>query len=99
MNRKKLNNRGFAITTILFGFVILFLFLFLSLLGMLSLYKNNLEKLVGTNQLGARKTVSMPANKNFATINDLRYSDEPKSGLYCFNDGCRYVSNNELSAR
>ena len=42
----KLNNKGFAISTVLYGTLILFLMLFLSLLGILSQYKSNLEKLV-----------------------------------------------------
>lgn len=40
-----MNNKGFAITTILYGTLILFLFLLLSMLGMLNSYKDNLEKL------------------------------------------------------
>ena len=54
----KLNNTGFAITTILYGTLILFLMLFLSLLGILSQYKSNLEKLVENNN-GGRSIVTM----------------------------------------
>jgi len=41
----KLNNKGFAITIVLYGTFILFLLLIVSLLGILSTYKLRLEKL------------------------------------------------------
>jgi len=41
----KLNNRGFAITLVLYGTLVLFLLLLVSLLGILSTYKLRLEKL------------------------------------------------------
>lgn len=54
----KLNNKGFAITTILYGTLILFLLLFASLLGILSQYRKNLDKLIeGSN--GTRDIVTM----------------------------------------
>jgi len=42
----KLNNKGFAITIVLYGTFILFLLLILSLLGILSTYKLRLEKVM-----------------------------------------------------
>ena len=54
----KLNNKGFAITTILYGTLILFMLLFVSLLGILSQYKKNLERLIEANN-GARDIVTM----------------------------------------
>ena len=51
-----MNNKGFAISTILYGTLILFLFLLLSMLGILSTYKNNLEKLQEENN-GARDII------------------------------------------
>lgn len=48
-----MNNKGFAITTILYGLLILFCMLLISLLGILSTYKNNMEKLI-ENTNGAR---------------------------------------------
>ena len=54
----KLNNKGFAITTILYGTLILFILLFISLLGILSQYKKNLERLIESNN-GARDIVTM----------------------------------------
>ena len=52
-----MNNKGFAISTILYGLMILFLMLFLSLLGILAQQKNNMEKLVNTTN-GARDIVN-----------------------------------------
>ena len=40
-----MNNKGFAITTILYGTLILFLMLFLSMLGILSSYKDRINML------------------------------------------------------
>lgn len=48
-----MNNKGFAITTILYGMLILFLMLFLSMLGILSTYKDRLSMLIDGNN-GAR---------------------------------------------
>lgn len=52
-----MNNKGFAISTILYGLMILFLMLFLSLLGILSQQKSNMEKLI-ENTNGARDIVN-----------------------------------------
>lgn len=52
-----MNNKGFAITTILYGTLILFLMLLVSMLGMLTTYKNRLEKLIESNN-GARDIVN-----------------------------------------
>lgn len=41
-----LNNKGFAITTILYGIMILFIMLLLAMLGILNNYKNNLSKII-----------------------------------------------------
>ena len=54
----KLNNKGFAITTILYGTLIHFMLLFVSLLGILSQYRKNLEKLTESNN-GTRDIVTM----------------------------------------
>ena len=48
-----MNNKGFAITTILYGILILFLMLLLSMLGILSTYNDRLEMLIENNN-GAR---------------------------------------------
>ena len=85
-----MNNKGFAITTILFGTMILFLLLLVSLLGILSTYRNNLEKLIQDGK-GARNIITIPPT----TINNSYISEDSayfnKSGLYCFNDNtCKY---------
>ena len=54
-----MNNKGFAITTILYGTLILFLMLLLSMLGILSTYKDRLSLLIDSNN-GARCII----NKN-----------------------------------
>lgn len=59
-----MNNKGFAISTILYGLMILFIFLFLSLLGILSQQKNNMEKLI-ENTNGARDIVNANIEVNF----------------------------------
>lgn len=51
-----MNNKGFAITTILYGTLILFLMLLVSMLGILSTYKDRLGKLIDSNN-GARDIV------------------------------------------
>lgn len=71
----KLNNKGFAITTILYGTLILFMLLFVSLLGILSQYRKNLEKLTESTN-GARDIVTM-----FPT--QIECGDQaPKRGIY-----------------
>jgi len=52
----KLNNKGFAITTILYGVLILFLMLLVSSLGILSSYKDRLAMLL-ENTNGARDII------------------------------------------
>lgn len=78
----KLNNKGFAITTILYGALILFLMLFLSLLGILSQYRKNLEKLEEASN-GARSIVTM--SKNNAKETTLG-SEVDSFGFYKINE-------------
>ena len=52
-----MNNKGFAITTILYGTLILFLMLLLSMLGILSTYKDRLDILIESNN-GARSIIN-----------------------------------------
>lgn len=83
-----MNNKGFAITTILYGALILFILLFVSLMGILATYKGNLEKLV-ENTNGARdkatiKKENLPSTETFETVS--------KRGLYCDSaNNCKYV--------
>ena len=51
-----MNNKGFAITTILYGTMVLFLMLLLAMLGILSTYKDKLEILIEHNN-GARAII------------------------------------------
>ena len=89
----KLDNRGFAITTILFGTLILFMLLLVSLLGILSIYKNNLQKLVD-DENGARNNVVITSEK-YDSLANLKAATQEK-GLYCINDECKYYSSNDL---
>lgn len=50
----KLNNKGFAITTVLYGTLVLFLLLITSMLGMLSLNKDRMKKL----ESGAKEIIN-----------------------------------------
>lgn len=76
-----MNNKGFAITTILYGTLILFCLLLVSMLGILSTYKNNLDKLInatnGTRDIITIKKQDMPA-------------EITKKGLYCTGPECSY---------
>ena len=93
-----MNNRGFAITTIIFGTMVLFCLLLVSLLAILSTYKNNMEKLIDSAN-GARDIVTMRPNNDYANFEALKNSSNPKSGLYCFSDdsnNCYYISSDEL---
>ena len=52
-----MNNKGFAITTILYGMLILFLILIVAMLGMLTTYKDRLALLIEDTN-GARKIIN-----------------------------------------
>ena len=92
-----MNNRGFAITTILFGLLLLFILLIISLLGLLSIWHNNLEKIIDSNN-GSRNIVTILKNDTYANYGDLINSGINKSGLYCFKDTneCHYLGRNLL---
>lgn len=66
-----MNNRGFAITTILYGILILFLFLLVSMMGFLGINKENLNKLVDNNN-GTRDIVE---NKKYKVYLKNYYRD------------------------
>ena len=72
-----MNNKGFAITTILYGIMIIFCLLLVSLLGILSVYNGNLEKLVNDTN-GARDKITLPI------YNESIYYGR---GLYCTGSG------------
>ena len=67
-----MNNKGFAIMTTLYGLLILFCMLLVSLLGILYVLKNNLNLLVEQGN-GAREIVTLRATEPPVT----------KRGLYC----------------
>ena len=73
-----MNNKGFAITTILYGTLILFMLLLVSMLGILAIYKGNLEKLINSNSEEEIKAYINAGNGR---------------GLYCLSDNtCKYYS-------
>lgn len=83
----KLNNKGFAITTILFGTMLLFMLLLAALLSILSVYRKNMELLTdGVN--GIRDKIEMKAAPYSAT--------NKHRGLYCSGGTCRYYKSSEL---
>ncbi len=88
-----MNNKGFAITTILYGSLVLFCLLLVSLLGILSMFRSNLQLLI-ENGNGARKIATvLPQNVT-------SYSAVTKSGLYCVSSSdCKYISNSDLAPR
>lgn len=87
----KLNNKGFAITTILYGTLILFMLLFVSLLGIMSQYKKNLERLIEANN-GARDIVTMKPQD----ISSSNNTTTEHRGFYYIDDKCyKYLKKNE----
>ena len=80
-----MNNKGFAITTILYGTLILFSLLLVSMLGILSTYRENLEKLI-ENDNAARDIVTMKKQSVSA------FENATKRGLYCVGSECKYIS-------
>ena len=100
----KRDKNGFAITTILFGMLILFMLLLVSSLSIMSSNLKNRQKLVN-NELGSsgKNIAKMLPNREYANYNALKSAvnkDNKKavSWLYCFSDNneCRYISLNEL---
>ena len=85
-----MNNRGFAITTVLYGTLILFCLLIISMLGILSTWRNNLDKLIDNNG-GARSIVTMKLKPVGSAINTM--------GLYCNINGtkCKYCINSDAN--
>ena len=106
----KLNNKWFAITTILYGTLILFMLLFVSLLGILSQYKKNLERLIEANN-GARDIVTMePQNisssdytatehRGFCnTDNENKCQNNYRRGFYHIDNTCyKYLSTDDTA--
>ena len=93
----KKNNKGFAITTVIFGTMILFMLLLLSILGLTSNYLKNLNLLTdsanGTRETGTMKAICIPQNNideirrlyfRETSVNHSECMKNVKSGLYCF---------------
>lgn len=89
-----MNNRGFAITTILYGILILFMFLLLSMLGILATFRGNLEKLI-ENTNGTRDIITIKKE----TVNNFEADEVDTRGLYCVGNECKYISRNEIKNR
>ena len=64
-----MNNKGFAITTILYGTLILFLMLILAMLGILSTYKDRLSMLLDGNN-GARCIINDNCKNGDESVGD-----------------------------
>ena len=78
-----MNNKGFAITTILYGTLILFMLLLVSMLGILSTYKDRLSMLIDNNN-GARDII------NYENIGGFELENVPAVSsrmTYTINDG------------
>lgn len=85
-----MNNKGFAITTILFGITLLFCLLLISLLGTLSTYRSNLEKLVdGVNGKGGARNIVIMQKQEVNSTSNIN-----KRGLYCVagSETCNYYN-------
>ncbi len=103
-----MNNKGFAITTILFGLVLIFSMLLMSLLGTLSIYRSNMEKLAeGVNGTGGARNmvIKRPVKKDtsgnaFTSESQVsNYAKSNGSGVYCYieekiNEKCYYYTGN-----
>ena len=94
-----MNNKGFAITTILFGLFIIFTLLTISLLSILSRYHNNLSLLIENNN-GTRSTITI---KETTKSDGSRFDNTDEifqyivengdSGLFCLKNGeCKYYT-------
>ena len=101
------NNKGFTITTTLFGTFILFLLLLASVLSILSLRMNNMKLLMGdSDEEAGRNVATMKAvwYQNFEELRAeaFRLGDGATGGLFCFREHaeseteCRYVSRASL---
>jgi hypothetical protein len=86
-----MNNKGFAITTILYGVLILFCLLLVSMLGILASYRGNLEKLLDKNN-GARAIAQK------GTINTATFVSASGVGTYLGNGVYGYKKTGKWSS-
>lgn len=97
----KLNNKGFAITAVLYGMMILFLLLSVVTLGLLRAQKNNMDKLID-EETGAKCTVepcgisacNLLVNNGVVSVSLTASSSELASLPYSFDGGITYQENN-----
>lgn len=81
----KLNNKGFAITAVLYGLLILFVILVSSYLAILSSKKNRLDRI--TEKIEYDYTLG-GYQRNYYD-DDIEYPYTPRyTGKYFFEDGC-----------
>lgn len=79
-----MNNKGFAITTILYGTMILFLMLILAMLGILSSYKDKMDLLIESEN-GARNIINGFSGAMYGDIDldgDVDMTDLTLHGRY-----------------
>ena len=90
-----MNNKGFAITTILYGTMLLFSMLLVSMLGILASYRANLEKLINNNN-GARDIImdNITINPSTAKLNNWLTALNSNYGTYVQN--AYYKKNNTI---
>lgn len=81
-----MNNKGFAITTILYGIMVLFCILLVSLLGILSSYKKNQELLTESTN-GTRDIVKYEIVTISEETMSLRDNIQIGRIFYCIDDG------------
>ncbi len=79
----RLNNKGFAITTVLYGILILFVFLLASYFTVLTAKKNRLDWLTKEIEEDYYFNMKEEANTTITYPYDILYT-----GKYVFNDNC-----------
>ena len=78
----KLNNKGFAITLVLYGTLVLFLLLIVSLLGILSTYKLRLEKIYPEQETEIGELTCDFTAKYFAPTTEIKVTVNDESLLH-----------------
>ena len=86
----KLNNKGFAITSILYGLLILFVLMVGSYLIVLSVKKNNLDKITESIEVDYMNNIVSPLDcptveTSFTPSNNSKFSSPYSTCYYTFN--------------
>lgn len=79
----KLNNKGFAITTVLYGLLILFVLLMASYFTILTAKKNKLDNITKSIEDDYYFNIKKEVNENISYPYDVIYT-----GKYVFNSDC-----------